>query len=233
MTTNELTVAAQQRNLRVGSRTTTLRLAAPPVATDAGVLLLHPWWGLNDDIVRYADRLAAAGFTVAAPDLYEGRVATTIEEADRLSSSLDEDVADAFVLAALDELGAAIGDPAARMATIGFSMGGAWALWLPAQRREVVATVVYYGSMSGPSLSRARTPVLGHFADTDPYEPDDELAAFEATLRTAGREVEIRRYAGTGHWFAEPSRDAYVAEAAELAFERTVAFLREHLGSGG
>lgn len=232
MTTNDLSPTAQGRELRVGNRATTLHLALPSAPPLGGVLVLHPWWGLNDDVRRFADRLAAAGFAVGAPDLYEGRVVSAIEDADRLSSSLDEDVADAFVLAAVDELGAAIGDPMVRIGTVGFSMGGAWALWLPAQRREVVATVVYYGSMQGPSLSRARTPVLGHFAETDPYEPDDELATFESTLRTAGRDVQIRRYPRTGHWFAEPSRDAYDAGAAELAFERTVAFLQEHLGSG-
>ena len=164
-----------------------------------------------------------------APDLYAGQVATTIPEAEGLSDSLDEDIADAFVLSAVDELGAVIGDPSARIGTIGFSMGGAWALWLPAQRPEVAATVVYYGSIEGPSLTRARTPVLGHFAETDPYETDEGLAAFEKTLRTANREVELNRYPGTGHWFAEPSKEAYVPAAAALAFDRTVEFLRTHL----
>lgn len=198
----------------------------------AGVIVLHPWWGLNDDVIAYSDRLADAGFAAVAPDLYAGQVATTIPEAEGLSDSLDEDIADAFVLAALDELGVVVGDPAARMGAVGFSMGAAWALWLPAQRTEVAATVVYYGSLEGPSLTRARTPVLGHFAETDPYESDEGLAGFENTLRTANREVALHRYAGTGHWFAEPSKDAYVAAASELAFERTVSFLRGHLLDG-
>lgn len=198
----------------------------------AGVIVLHPWWGLNDDVIAYSDRLADAGFAVVAPDLYAGQVATTIPEAEGLSDSLDEDIADAFVLAALDELGVVVGDPAARMGAVGFSMGAAWALWLPAQRTEVAATVVYYGSLEGPSLTRARTPVLGHFAETDPYESDEGLAGFENTMRTANREVVLHRYAGTGHWFAEPSKDAYVAAASELAFERTVSFLRGHLLDG-
>lgn len=218
-----------RQDLTVGNRTTSLHLSAPSGTPVAGVVVLHPWWGLNDDVVAYADRLADAGFAVAAPDLYEGRLATTIEEADRLATSLEEDVADAFALASVDALGAAIGDPMARLAAVGFSMGAHWALWLPAQRPEVVASVVYYGTTDGPILSRARTPVLGHFAETDEFEPEAGIAAFASTLRTAGRDLEVHRYPGTGHWFAEPSRDAYVPAASELAFDRTVTFLRREL----
>ena len=220
---------ATSANPMTNGRPTTLYRAMPAQRAATGVVVLHPWWGLNDDVKAYADRLADAGFAALAPDLYDGRVATTIEEADRLSTSMNEDAADALALAAVDALGEAIGDPAARLGAIGFSMGAAWALWLPAQRPEIAASVVYYGSMEGPSLSRARTPVQGHFAETDPYESEAGLAEFERTLRTAGREVELHRYPGTGHWFAEPSRDAYVADASDLAFERTVAFLRRHL----
>ena len=202
----------------------------PSRRAEAGVVVLHPWWGLNDDVTEFADRLAAEGFAAVAPDLYDGKgVATTIEEAETLQQGLNEDAADALALAAVDALGETIGDPSARLATVGFSMGGAWALWLPSLRPEVSATVVYYGSMLGPSLTRARGPVLGHFAEADDYEPEENLAEFERTLRIAGRDVELHRYPGTRHWFAEPSRDAYDAAAADLAFERTVGFLRRHL----
>jgi carboxymethylenebutenolidase len=195
----------------------------------SGVIVLHPWWGLNADIIAFADRLAERGFEVAAPDLFEGQVATTVEDADRLSQAVNEDVADSRVLETVDALLGRIGDPSGRIGAVGFSFGGAWALWLPAQRPEVVATVVYYGSIEGPSLSRARTPVLGHFAENDPYESAEGVAQFEQTLRTAGRDVEIDVYPGTGHWFAEPTNAAYEPEAAELAFERTVTFLNRHL----
>lgn len=228
MTTEEIALG-RRRPLKIGHRVTTMHLALPASLARAGVIVLHPWWGLNDDVIAYTDRLAEEGFAAAAPDLYAGQVATTIPEAEGLSDSLDEDIADAFVLAAVDELGAAVGDPTARLGAVGFSMGAAWALWLPAQRRDVAATAVYYGAIEGPCLTRARTPVLGHFAESDPYESDESLAAFQRTLLTANRDVEVHRYAATGHWFAEPSKDAFVAAAAELAFERTVAFLRRHL----
>lgn len=195
----------------------------------SGVIVLHPWWGLNADILGFADRLSERGFEVAAPDLFDGQVATTIEDADRISQAVNEDIADARVLETVDLLLDRIGDLSGRIGTVGFSFGGAWAMWLPAQRPEVVASVIYYGSITGPSLARARTPVLGHFAETDPYESAEGVAQFEQTLRSAGRDVEIDVYPGTGHWFAEPSNAAYNPEAADLAFERTVAFLDRHL----
>jgi carboxymethylenebutenolidase len=144
-----------------------------------------------------------------------------------LSSSVDEDHADAVALAAIDRLAAPGG--LAKIGTVGFSFGAAWAMWTAAKRPAVAASVIYYGSVSGPSLSKASVPVLGHFAEEDPYETNEGVQAFEGALREAGRNVAIHRYPGTGHWFAEPSKDAYRPEAAKLAFERTVTFLREHL----
>lgn len=211
--------------LIVGSETTRL-YANGAGATSPGVVVFHAWWGLNDDVIAYADRLAGAGFSVVAPDLVRGRVASSIEEAESLAEDKDEAHADAVALAAIDQLAGSNG--AREIGVVGFSMGAAWALWSAAQRPAVATTVVYYGSMSGPSLARASVPVLGHFAETDPYEPEDSVLAFERALRDAGRSVVIHRYPGTGHWFAEPSRDAWRPDAAELAFERTVAFLKEH-----
>jgi carboxymethylenebutenolidase len=194
--------------------------AAPRVA------IFHPWWGLNDDVIAYANRLAGEGFAVVAPDLVRGRVASTIEDAERLASGVDEAHADAVALATLDWL--TRNDANAKIGTVGFSFGAAWAMWCAAHRPSVAASVVYYGSIQGPSLARATVPVLGHFAETDSYEPDEQVTAFERALHDAGRSAVIHRYAGTGHWFAEPSRDAWWSEAANLAFERTVTFLRKH-----
>ena len=195
-----------------------------------GVVLYHAWWGLNDDAVAYADRLAAAGFAVFAPDLFGGKVVATPEEAEGLAGSADEATVDRIALAAVDRLADRVG-PASKIAVLGFSYGAALAISAPTDRDRLVATVVYYGTYTGGVLSRARTPVLGHFAETDPFEPDENVAEFEEGLKSAGRDVEIHRYKGTGHWFAEPSRDAYRAAAADLAFERTVAFLRDQLGA--
>jgi len=193
----------------------------------AGVVIFHPWWGLNDDVIAYADRLAGSGFAVLAPDLVRGRTASTIEQAERLAREKEDGHADAAALAAIDRLAGP--GRGARIGAVGFSMGAAWAMWCAAQRDAVAASVIYYGTIAGPSLEQAIVPVLGHFAASDPYEPDQEVLAFERRLRDAGREALIHRYPGTGHWFAEPSRKAWRSQAAELAFDRTVAFLWQHL----
>ena len=155
------------------------------------MVVCHPWWGLNEDVAAYCDRLATSGLVAVAPDLYAGPVATTIEEADRLSESFDETAADAIALAAIDRLAERLG-PEGRLATVGFSMGVAWSMWSPAQRAGFVASVVYYGTIEGPSLSRASVPVLAHCAETDPYESAEAVAKFEATLKSAGRNVTTR-----------------------------------------
>jgi carboxymethylenebutenolidase len=217
--------------IQAGGVSTRACFAGEATAGKPGIVVFHPWWGLNDDVVAYADRLAGSGFAVVAPDLYRGPVTASIEEADRLSSSIDETAANSIALAAIDRLAERLG-PTSKLATLGFSMGAAWSMWSPAERDRVVASVVYYGTLQGPSLARASVPVLGHFAETDPYETDEGIAEFEAALRSSGRDVTIYRYPGTRHWFAEPSRAAYRRDSAELAFERTLEFLGRHVGSG-
>ena len=190
-----------------------------------GVVVFHAWWGLNDDVKTFADRLAAAGFSVIAPDLYSGNVTADIDEAKRLTGTVDEDAANAIALAAVDRLaGRSAGG--GRVGAVGFSFGAHWAVWTATERDAVGASIVYYGTTGGPVLDQSGAPVLGHFAEDDPFEGPEDVAAFEESLRAAGRNTTIHLYPGTGHWFAEPSRDAYRREAAELAFERTVEFLR-------
>jgi carboxymethylenebutenolidase len=214
--------------VEVGGTASRLHVAGDVAPGAPGVVLFHAWWGLNEDVIAYAERLAAAGFAVAAPDLFGGEVASTIEEAERLASAADETAVNAIALAAVDHLLDRLG-PTSKLAALGFSFGAHWTMWSPAQRDRVVASVLYYGTTGGSILTEASVPVLGHFADNDPYETAEWVAEFEATLRSAGRDVVIHRYPGTGHWFAEPSRDAYRAEAADLAFKRTVAFLQRQL----
>jgi carboxymethylenebutenolidase len=218
--------------ITIGDGTARIYMADMDGGARPGVVVLHAWWGLNEDVQRYADRLAQSGFAVAAPDMFGGQVADSIEDAEKLSAAGDEGGADAAALAAIDAFANRLG-PDAPIGVVGFSFGAAYAVWATAKRERLKAAVVYYGTLSGPSLSKGAAPVLGHFAESDQYESDEGIDEFETALRDAGREVTIQRYPGTGHWFAEPSRDAYRPEQAELAFQRTVAFLRERLAARG
>jgi carboxymethylenebutenolidase len=202
-------------------------LALPPSGQGKPVLVLHAWWGLNATIKAFCDRLAAEGFVAFAADLYHGEVAETIPDAERLGHAVDGHFlqARAEVAAAATYLCERAGQPG--LAVIGFSLGASYALDLAVTEPERVhSVVVFYGSW-GEHFERAKAAYLGHFAEHDPYELAASVDAFEAALKAAGRPAAIYRYAAAGHWFFEPDRiEAYDPEAASLAWERTLAFLR-------
>lgn len=204
-------------------------LAVPSSGSGPGVLVLHAWWGLNDTIRTVCTRLAEAGFTAFAPDLYHGAHADTIADAETLSSALFGNLEQprAEVAAAVAFLDERCGRAEEGLAVIGFSLGAFFALDLStADPERVRSVVVFYGTRPGDDYGNARAAYLGHFAEADAFEPRADVDALEAALQRAGRPVGFHRYAGTGHWFFEPDRtDAFNAEAAHLAWERTLAFL--------
>ena len=214
--------------LTVGDETARAYLHIPDGAR-AGVVLLHAWWGLNDDVITYADRLVDAGFGVIAPDMFRGQVATEPEDAERLSNEGDAGIAGDVAWAAIDRLAEELG-PDAPIGVLGWSFGAAYAIWAPSVRDRARATVAYYGTYYDDFIGDASAPLLGHFAEEDPFTSEEDIRGLEEAYRRADREITTYRYPGTGHWFAEPSRDAHRPEAANLAFERTVAFLKECLG---
>ena len=214
--------------LRVGEETPRAYLRVPDDAR-AGVVVLHAWWGLNDDVIAYADRLVDAGFGALAPDMFRGQVATTPEDAERLSQEGDAGIAGDVAWAAIDRLAAELG-PDAPIAVLGWSFGAAYAIWAPSVRDRARATVAYYGTYTDTFIAEASAPLLGHFAEVDPFTSEDDIRELEEAYRKADREIATYRYPGTGHWFAEPSRPEYRADAADLAFERTVDWLWMVLG---
>lgn len=200
-------------------------LAVPSAGTGPAVLVLHAWWGLNDTIRDFCTRLAEAGFVAFAPDLYHGKVATTIAQAESLSAAHDGAQASADIAGAVDFLSQRAA-PGSRLAVIGFSFGAYYALEISAADPDRVgAVVLFYGT--GPAdFAAAKAAYLGHFAENDDYEPEPYVSDLEEALRAAGRPVTFHRYPATGHWFFEPDRsDAYNPDAAALAWERTLAFL--------
>lgn len=204
-------------------------LALPPAGSGGGVLVLHAWWGLNDTIKAVCTRLADAGFTAFAPDLYHGQIAQTIPEAQALGQAVDARFLQtgAEVTDAAAFLSERAGQAGRGLAVIGFSLGAFYALDLSASAPELVHSVVLFYGTGEADFSRARAAYLGHFAENDPYEPQAGVDALEESLKRAGRPVTFYRYSGTGHWFFEPDRpDAYDPSAASLAWERTLAFLK-------
>lgn len=201
-------------------------LAAPAAGNGSPVLVLHAWWGLNDTIKALCDRLAEAGFLAFAPDLYHGSVTDQIPEAETLSSAIFDklDQARAEVAQAAAFLHERAGG---ELAVIGFSLGAFFALDASASAPEHIRSVVVFYGTGPDDFSKSSAAYLGHFAENDAFEPQENVDALEAALKAAGRPVTFHRYPGTGHWFFEPDRsDAYNQAAATLAWERTLAFLR-------
>jgi carboxymethylenebutenolidase len=207
-------------------------LAAPPSGQGPGVLVLHAWWGLNETIKDVCERLAGEGFVAYAPDLYHGRLASTIEEAEALGSELDSrsEAARVEIAAALDHLWHKTQSRERGVGVVAFSLGAYYALQLSDDDPERVRVVVlFYGSGDG-DLKQANATYLGHFAAEDPYEPAEAVDMLESALKSSNRAVTFYRYEGVGHWFFEPDRpDAYNEATARLAWQRTVDFLRKHL----
>jgi carboxymethylenebutenolidase len=207
-------------------------LARPPGTPRAGLVVIHEWWGLNDNIREMSNRLAAAGYLALAVDLYEGEVAGEPGEARTLMQALmqDEDRAATHLGAALrwleDEGGVA------QVGSIGWCLGGAMSLRLALQMpEELDAAVIYYGRLvTDPAeLAPLRMPILGIFGGQDRGIPVESVREFEMALQALGKTHEIVIYDDADHAFANPSGTRYQPEAAADAWQRTLAFLDAHL----
>ncbi len=205
-------------------------LAVPPTGKGPGVLVLHAWWGLNDNLKAFCKRLAESGFVAFAPDLYHGKIADTIPAAEALAKALFPNhlQAEAEIAEAVAFLDERSGHSERGLAVIGFSLGASYALDLAAADPEHIRSVVVFYGTTGGDFSQSKAAYLGHFAEDDEFEPQSGVDELEQTLKQAGRPVTFYRYSGTGHWFFEPDRpQAYNPQAASLAWERTLAFLTQ------
>lgn len=212
-------------------------LATPDTAMGPAVVVLHTWWGLTEPFRQVCDRLAAAGYVVLAPDLYHGKTADSVEEAQALGSALDQhmdqwrgDIRGAMRY--LREHGATIPtDGRGAFGFVAFSLGGAYALDTSVELPdEIAAVVTFYATYPGLDYRRAQAAYLCHFAENDPFEPAESVAEMEKDLKDAGKQATFYTYPGTTHWFFEANRpDAYDPAAAALAWERTLAFLNGEL----
>jgi carboxymethylenebutenolidase len=201
---------------------------ASPSSGGPGLLVLPSWFGLKPYFKQVCDRLAEQGYTALALDYYQGRVASTVDEADRLSSEAESDLdaMGAMVKTAKDHLASLRrGKP---VAIVGFSMGTDWAVITAANESDVAAIVLFYGGWIG-DLSNMKSRVLGHYAEIDEYQSPQRTNGMVENLKAAGVDVTIYNYPGTAHWFMEEDRPEYNPSAASLAWERTLQFLKQSL----
>ncbi len=198
-------------------------VASAQPSPGAPVLLLHPWWGLNQTIRDLADRLAGDGFTVMAPDLFDGTVLTTPADAKAHLNTLTGDDSDR-IKATLDHLLAHPDVRGDRAAIIGLSFGAMEGTEVAGARSDVAALVCFY---SGIFEAPTGVAYLGHFAEDDEFDDSAQVPEFEQTL---GEGSSAHVYPGTKHWFIEADRPEFDADATELAYARTVEFLRANPG---
>lgn len=198
-------------------------LALPASGKGPGLLLLHAWWGLTDLFTDLADKFAAEGFVVFAPDLYDGKQTAEIAEAEKLVQAGESDfpamVGKAIAgLQYLQKHPAHTGD---KISVVGFSMGAAYALVTDEELPDAYDRIVLFYGMAGANVGKSKAKVQAHFAENDPYESAEAANEMQAV------NLEKYIYPGTGHWFFESNRpDAYNAEASKLAWERTLRFLK-------
>ena len=191
-----------------------------------GILLLHAWWGLKPFFKKVCDQIATQGFTVLAPDMRDGEIAKTIDEAKALMEKSDNDFVGGVVFTAKDLLREMVNG---RIGVIGFSMGGAWALILASTVPDQIAAVTLFYGNEDVDVSKITAKVMGHYSDNDEWEPNEWVDKKFGQMKDAGMDYALLIYPGVAHWFVEEDRPEYDSAAAQLAWSRTYEFLRANV----
>src|SRR5947209_3623654 len=191
------------REFQVDGRTISGYLAVPEQGSGPGVVVLHAGWGLTEPFRQVCDRLAEAGFVALAPDLYRGKTTAAVEEAQALATALDQDGERVHgdIVGAVQVLGqhtaTHLANGHAKLALVGFSLGGAYALDMSVTLAEELAAIVtFYAAYTGPDYSSAKAAYLCHFAEDDPFESAESVAQMEQALQAAWRPVTVYTYPG-------------------------------------
>jgi carboxymethylenebutenolidase len=196
-----------------------------------GVIVIHEWWGLNDQIKGVTNRLARLGYVAIAPDFYRGKVTTDRGYAHEYMRGLIETRAVEIIKGAAAHLRTLGGARDRRVATLGFCMGGRLSLAAALKGADLQAAVMFYGSVetTPEAVKPLACPLLGIFGKEDGGIPVEEVKKFEAALKATGKTAEIEIYPTVGHAFFNENSPSYVEHLAEKAWDRTKAFLATHL----
>jgi carboxymethylenebutenolidase len=196
-------------------------------------IVIHENRGLNPHIQDIARRLALEGFLAFAPDLLSisgGTPADEDQARDLHTKSDPKDMAAAAAAAVPFMLSYA--ESNGNVGVVGFCFGGGVANRLAVERPDLKAAVAYYGiQVPAEQVPAIRAPLLLHYAGLD-ERVNAGIAAYEAALKANGKRYTIYIYPGVNHAFNNDTGGArYNKEAADLAWERTLAFFKEQLGS--
>ena len=200
-------------------------------AVHPAVVMIHEWWGLNDNIKDMAVLLSKEGFVVLAVDLYEGEVANSSDDARRLTAGVKQERANENMRSAVKYLRERNDVREDSMGSMGWCFGGGQSLQLALSGEALQATVIYYGKVSDDKeqLSRIKWPILGIFAGNDLGIPPSSVNAFKASLDELSVKNDITIYPNVDHAFANPSGARYAPNETKDAWNKTVKFLHEVL----
>ncbi len=208
---------------------------AKPAKPKAGagkpaLIMVHEWWGLNENIKAVAKRYAGEGYTVLAVDLF-GSVATTPDAAMKLyqGAMANVPVGDKNIFDAIDYLKK---QGATSIGAVGYCFGGHWSLRTGlVGGKDVKAVVIYYGApiTDQTQLARLSAPVLGFYGGKDTGIPVDSVRAMESKIKAAGKAIGVNVYADANHAFANPTGQAYNKAAAEDAWTKSLSFFKTNL----
>lgn len=201
--------------------------------THPAIIVVHEWWGLNEWTSSRVDEIAKLGYVTLAVDLYKGQVAKDQETAHQLMSGLTEDEAIAMLRAGADFLRSRSDVRANAIGVIGWCMGGKYAIRLAAAEPGIRAAVMYYGAplTDSTAIRQIQAAVLGNFGAEDKGPSPEQVRAFEAALKKAGKKVDFKIYPGAGHAFANENNPwgGYREADAKDAWKRTTAFFAREL----
>lgn len=200
------------------------------------VVMIHEWWGLNDNIKNMANELAKEGYVVLAVDLYNGQVASTPEEAMQLVGSVRENQSEAIanLQNAVRYLSSLQNVNSSKIASLGWCFGGGQSLQLALNtepENPLAASIIYYGNLvtDQQQLSKIKWPILGIFGNEDQSIPVDQVNKFKESLNALNIPNEIHIYEGVGHAFANPTGDSFAPKETQDAWQKTLAFLDRYL----
>ncbi len=226
-------MAGEMLEFKSNGGTTHGYLSLPADGQGPGVIVLQEWWGLVPHIKDVADRFASEGFVALAPDLYHGRSTSSPDEAGKLMMALDIDQTEKDLRGAVHFLLQHEATTGESVGTVGFCMGGVLSLYAASKNRQVGACVVFYGihPKVQPDFENLAAPVLGLYAERDQSVPPASVHELEAKLKSLGKQSEMHIYPDADHAFFNDTRpEVYNAEASADAWQRTIQFLRQHLG---
>ncbi len=194
------------------------------------LVVIHEWWGLTDWVKGQAQKLADQGYVALAVDLYRGKATSDPEEAHELMRGLPQDRAVSELKAAFEYLSTRKDVDKDHIGSIGWCMGGGFSLQLAIHEPRLAACVVNYGALpTDPNdIQQIYAPVLGSFGADDRGITPADVQAFQKTMETMKRRIDVKVYDGAGHGFENSTNTAgFRPEAAADAWSRTLAFLNK------